>query len=65
MIFIEQKRAKLRLSEHPATHTSPTDLKSYFDTLAFKINAKSHQNQKGRSLWRVKPILSPVVLNYS
>jgi hypothetical protein len=39
MIFIEQKRAKLRLSEHPATHTSPTDLKSYFDTLAFKLHS--------------------------
>jgi hypothetical protein len=65
MIFLEQKRAKLRLIEHPTTHTSPTKLKSNVDSLAFKINAKSQQNQKGRSLWRVKPSLSPVVLNYS
>jgi hypothetical protein len=46
MIFIEQKRDKLRLSEHPATHTSPFKLKCNIDTLAFKINAKSQQNQK-------------------
>jgi hypothetical protein len=65
MIFIEQKRAKLRLIEHPTTHTILDNIKSHFDTLAFKINAKSQQNQKGRSLWRVKPSLSPVVLNYS
>ena len=50
MIFIEQKRAKLRLIEHPTTHTILDNIKSHFDTLAFKINAKSQQNQKGRSL---------------
>jgi hypothetical protein len=39
MIFIEKKRAKLRLIEHPTTHTSPNNIKRYFVTLAFNLHA--------------------------
>jgi hypothetical protein len=39
MIFIEQKRAKIRLIEHPATHASQFNLKRNLDSLTFNLQA--------------------------
>ena len=50
MIFIEQKRAKTELNEHPATHTSPTKLKSNVECLTLKINAKTDERLWGCAL---------------